>query len=639
MMKDEKKVKSLIVVLWFGAISVIVAMIWANGKYQKEGLLQLGNIYDIPQEALTVISEGASYDYETGEFSFQEDTIELYVDVNSDVSNWNYCTVKVKERKYLTLYLQISFMDEHQNVLFTNSLALGKGKNTFKTPIKGIVKSIKLTIYNSSKEAFGVEEIQLRQKFFDIEDFLQKTVVIFLICVACYILVWAKKSLDWYLIIEVIQNFFILIGNSLGRRISSISCQKKRQKLQTACFTLLFLLSIAMNVTSGNDYSVSGQYWMLGFGILLLFIGVLSVQRPLHKQNWRTGACLLGVALWGVTMFSDLFISKNVPYVGYMMALCGGFVIFAWQNGEGFQNAFYRLLRGLEWTLPFIVVYCMFFRSKKMGILYNGCFPQRESMSMYALALLIAFLADGRTFICQKKFHWRKLFVSGVGASFSVFFLYYSDTLWCNLAAFAIVVIWIVELLYYRSLWKDKVKKLIVTGVVMLLYALVLIIGVKYLIKELPGSLGTDIIYDNEVQETKLTDEEINAIETEWPGWMTMVTRESNKERKELWRLYVQKLNLIGNQDNIQEEQNYVNPSNGLMQVAYKYGMFILAPYLGFLILSFCGIWKQREFLCTAIVLSFVAGIIFEDLEIPYAQPLWFMFYLGMGQFISEEKA
>lgn len=637
-MEDERRVKNIILILLIIVISVVGAMIWANGGYQKDSFLSLGEVFEVPKEALSIGTEVCRYDEKEKGFAIQADVVELYFDVNSKNNDWNYCIVDIKEKSYLPFSAKFDFLAEDQEVLFTNSVSLRTGRNYLKTPIHGTVKTIRMTIYNGIGTRIRIKGIQLRQKYFDMENFMRKSVIIFLVCLTGYIVISARRRIDWYLVVEVLQNFFIFMGNVWGRKIVKIFDRKRRNKLQTACFTIIFILTITMNVISGNDYTVSGQYWMLCFGALLLFTGILSFRKPLKKQNWRTETCLVCVLLWEMTALSDLFVSKSTPYVGYVMSICGGFLIFVWWSEGNYKDAFYRMLRGLEWTLPIIVVYCMIFRSKKVGILYNGCFLQRESMSMYALALFIAFLLDGKRFICQKNFDWKKLFVIGVGSAISAFFLYYSDTIWCNLSAFIALLMWSVDLILQRSLWRKNVSKLAITGFVLLLYSAILIIGIKYLIKELPGSLGTDIEYENEVWETKLSEDLIYAIELEQPGWLDKVTRGNQLERKELWRIYVQKLNFIGHADNLKVEESYMNPSNGVLQIAYRYGVLIWVPYFALLIGSVYSVWKQRDFLWSAIVFSFLIGSLFGDLEIPYAQPLWFMFYFGIGQFFRKDN-
>lgn len=178
-------------------------------------------------------------------------------------------------------------------------------------------------------------------------------------------------------------------------------------------------------------------------------------------------------------------------------------------------------------------------------------------------------------------------------------------------------------------------KKFIILGSAILLYSLALILGIKYLIKEMPSSLGRDIVYKNEVWETKLSEEMMYMLEAEQPGWLNGVTRDIEQDRRSLWREYIQKLNFIGNSDNIRGEEHYLNPSNGILQMAHRYGMFIWIPYFGFLFCSLYGGWKKKNFLLIAVTISFLAGILLEDLEIPFSQPLWIMFYIEIGIYIK----
>lgn len=637
MMDSEKIVKKIILICCGIIISIIGAMIWVNGGYEKGGLLQLGQVYGFSEHAMQTGTESCIYDVENEQFIVQNEAAELYFDVISEAVTWQYLTLKLENISTFPVNWQIDFFDEEGQILFGKTYTLRSGTNNLKIDTQGDIKSIRISMYNRAGATFRIADMKLREKYFYVEDFLKKAVVIFLVCVVIYILTWAGRIIDWYVIIEFLQNFYIWLGDALGSRMAARWSERLRKRGQILCFTLMFLLMIVMNVTCGNNYYDVGRYWLFGFGILCVFIAVLSWQEPLHKLNWRNGICFTWLLLWGLTALSDLFVMKSFSYAGYIMALCSGFAIFIWNNTQHFPQILYRMLKGLEGTLPLVVVYCMIFRYKKPGILYNGCFAQHESMSMYALALLIAFMADANLLISQKRFFEKKIIACGIGAAFSCFFLYYSNTFWCSVAAGTVIFIWCgIQICHFSNL-HGKGKKILVSGIITLVCAIGLILCVKYAIQTFPEKWGTGIIYATDIQKTELSEELMYALEVENPGWITGVVREGEEDRNAVWKTYIQNLNLIGNADNLQLGENYMDPANGLLQMAYRYGMFVLIPYVVLLLQCIYTAFRERKFLWSATVLAFVIVMFFENLEVPFAQPLWLMLYVGIGRFFGKK--
>lgn len=636
MMDNDKVVKKIVTVLAGIFLSVAGAMLWSNGGYKEGGLLQLGEIYDLPKEGLLAEMQGCVYDEKQDIFLVQNETAELYLNVNSEVTSWNYCTLKLKNLNHALVSWRIDFLGQQGEPLFGKDFSLNAGTNNLKVSIREKVGSIKISMNNQVGYSFRIKEIKLLQRYFDIEDFIKKTFVLFLACVVFYILIARGKNSDWYVMIEILQNFYICLGNALGKRTASIRGRKLRQNLQILCFMVIFLLMIVMDAVYGANYSEAGRYWVFGFGALLVIAGLLSFQKPLKKVNWRSPICFSWLLLWGMACFSDLFVRKSFSYTGYMMILCGGFAFFIWHNERNVRQVFYRAAKGLEWTLVPVLIYCVIFRQKKMGILYNGCFRQHESLAMYALTLIIFFLSEWNLLLSQEKLRQRKFIACGLGMAAAASFLYYTRVYWCMAAVAVVLAIWLFFQIRKAKQWKGQWKLRMRLGVVTAICAAVFAVGVRYAVQKVPVMLGTDISYTDEVLTTNFSEGMMYAMELEQPGWISSVVKEP--DRHTAWHTYVQKINLLGNFDRIRVNRSYLEPPNGIVQIAYRYGILILAPYLLLLLLCVYQARKARDFLWSAVVVAFLIGVLWGRLESPFAQPLWLMFYLGVGQFLNEKR-
>ena len=72
--------------------------------------------------------------------------------------------------------------------------------------------------------------------------------------------------------------------------------------------------------------------------------------------------------------------------------------------------------------------------------------------------------------------------------------------------------------------------------------------------------------------------------------------------------------------------------------MSYRYGVFILLPYSLLLLGCLYRAWKERGYLMLAVTVAFGIVMLTQNIELPFAQPLWMIFYLGMGSWFVSEK-
>lgn len=448
-------------------------------------------------------------------------------------------------------------------------------------------------------------------------EFMTKALTIFLFYLAISILLKGKVVQQWYLLIEILQNFYIETGDTIGKKLVEKTTVQIRKILRTCCFMLMFLLMVVMDVKSRNQFRAESRFWVVLFGVLIFVVGILSWEKPLQKRDWKNSFVAIWTILWMIACVSDLLVRKSFSFTGYVMFLCVGFTIFVWQNTGEMRKIYRVILCGLEWTFPIVIVYCLCFRMKKPGVLYSGCFTNRESMALYSLTLFLAFLTNFNEIFKTKKTEIVKLIASGIGLSFSCYYLYYTKVFGCLLAALAIVIIWLVfQIRHIKSIVEKGGKLILILGISILL-SLGLIIIVNAGSKILPQRIGISVNYAKEVEEPD------TKIETEWA------------EKKSVWKEYIREWNLVGNKDALRKSGKTIDACNGFLQMMNRYGIVILIPYS--LILIFC-VWKirkEREFAIFATVVGFLIAMIFQNVEIPFTNALWLLFYLIIGNFFE----
>lgn len=619
-------------------ISVTGAMVWTNGGYQGEKLWHMGSAYDFEQSVIEKGNKKCAYHYDIDAFSVESEEAELKFKVKSKETEWNYLRFQLVHMSTPQMQWIIRFYDADGAIMWENSVTVTEGENTIETPIQGKIKRVGIVIQNQQGSTFKIENMMLRENLFDVADFMTKVLTVFLFYLGVSILLVLGKNADWYFGLDILQNVYIGVGDTLGKAFIQRLPETIKKIMQTGCFMLMFLLMIVMDIVSRNEFEQESRGWVLLFGALFLLLGMLAWQKPLQKRQWKGIFPAIWTCLWVMVCVSDLLVRKSFSFTGYVMLLCAGFAFFVWHNTGQMQQMLIRMIRGLEWTFPVVILYCICFRPKLLGVLYNGCFTNRESMALYAAALFIAFLTELHVLFGKDKVVPLRIFLAGTGLALSCYYLYCSRVPGCCLAALAVAVIWCVSQLKQRKMIFGKWRKLLPVLMITLAAAFSIVIAVNTMSKILPEKIGHSISYENEILETDLPAEIIGKMETAFPGWSQNVAKREEDNRGGIWYSYIRECNILGNSDSLQRSGEVLYAYNGLLQLMHRYGIFVIVPYSLLLIYSMCRVWKEKDFFMRAVVTGFLIAMLFQNVEIPFTNGLWLMFYLAVGTYLEKKQ-
>lgn len=641
----EKNMRFMKIYIW-----VLTGIFFAAGV----GLLKIGGtldvqnpmnqerIYDFSGNELTTSSETWIYDAQSGVFVVQGDKAGKNFASIPYNGSWNYLNLNISRMNADSSEWTLIFLDKANHKLGQQVITVANGENLIPLTYNESFRKLRIRIRNQSGLVFSIDAMQFRMNTvgFSAEVFLPAfrsaltgyIVISLLVFLFCHI-----KGRD---AIEVLQFAYTLPGNYLGSRMRSRLSDRSAGFLRTILFMILFLVVPVMNI-SGNYFDSSlYKYGILASAVLLALIALLAWEKPLQQVKWSGILPAAWFMLWGWSCLSDLFVDKYFKYTGYVFLTAVGFFFFMWNNMNRPKRMMNQLIRGLELTFPIMLVYCLICRKRYVGILYNGAFSNREDMSLYVLAVLIAFLSELHFALVRRKIcHRRKrIILYGIGVSLCVYFLYRANTLTCVCAGGFVILLFVIRLVQKcRTLPLGKAKSL---G--MLALAMVCSVGAVLAVNRtnmyLPDLLDTNIVYENEQWETNLSAAEMAEIEAMVPGYFNDVKHTDEAERNMIWTSYLRKINLLGNESaRVRVSKEYVLCGNGLLEMAYRYGVFVLIPYTLLLLSCLYRSWKERGYLMLAVTLAFGIVLLTQNVEQPFLQPLWMLFYLGMGSWFKEE--
>ncbi|MCI8280106.1 MAG: hypothetical protein HFI76_00045 [Lachnospiraceae bacterium] len=617
-------------------ISIMLAFFWfGNGRAKQGSFWSNGNVYDFSSEELRIGTASCQYIDTDSLFHVIDENADLLFVVSSDVNKWKEAKfelsgLNVSEMKW-RIYLLNDLMEEIKVI----ECVVTDGWNYVDLDMLGTISFIRIEICGYSGTTFSISEAKICQNNFDfiMKKFLWRILWIFCEYIVISIIVYFFRNYDWYLLIKKIQYVFSRIGDGIGGRFYRKFSVKARNSLRTGVFCLLFLLMIPLNIFYEMGELETTRYVILGITAGIITISFLSWEMPLKYVNWRKPIVCNWLFLCAMLALSDVIVKKEIPYSGIILWFALGGCFFVWQNTGNYDFYFRNIIQGLAYTLPVIVLYCLIFREKRPGVLYNGCFSNNESMAIYMTGIFIAFLIklsdDMKKTLCRRL----NIVINMTGLSVSLYYIYCTRVFACLFLVIVLFTVWI-----YKKLKGWKTFSRYITFFTLSLVISIGTIGfIYYMDHFLPSKLGTNIIYVNEIYksmpEKVLTDDAFEKIS----GWMEMVRYEW-KDRKIVWENYIRSLNLFGHSARLQIFQKKMGASNALLEVAYTYGIFCVVPYLILLLEMGFNILKKKEFSKKLVAFTFIVLSMFMNIEKVFLQPLWILFYFEVGKMFQVKE-
>lgn len=583
-------------------ISFMAAMMKASGGGQLNRFFAQGEVYEFSPETFMLSTDSCAYNEETGTYTvLKEKAVKRFPRIKKQKS-WSYMVVNMSNLNRESVKVIFAFYDRDKVKLFEQENDLTDGENLIPIMYPEEFQRIKMILYDQKDLSFTLDAVRLqdREGGFATGSFLKYFAVVFAVYAVLSFLLLRCRGWDGYGLIEYLQYIFILFGNCLGRKMGGAVSGKARSRVRKGLFFLLFLHTIifqALGLYGEEDFY---RFGIMGSVLILILIALFSWERTLDYVNWRKPLPIAWFSLWAGICISDFVVSKLWKFSGYAAIFGISFFFFVWNQMERPKQMRNDLIRGLEWTFPPVVVYCMFFRQRTEGVSYHGAYCNQRDMALYLVVILIAFLAElfySLVYSREKKCLETVAYICG--GAVAVYLLWQTGAAMSIAAAGMALMVFFYKLLNRKRRARGKKLPLAV------LCAVAAVLAVHFSITEVPELLGTNLVYERE-------------------GFEVV-------DRKVIWENYIRSLNLFGNEESLVIYEKNTMAFNGILEMAYRYGIFILIPYLGLLILSLERTLREKGFLMTVTTVAFLMVLLTENVEQPFAHPLWLVFYLGMG--------
>lgn len=637
MERQKKNNVKIYIWLMFGILcSFAVGMMKTSGSLNLGNFFNQGEVYEFAPETFMKSSSSWYYDPSSAMYTITNDKAKKALPSIKVYKSWSYISLNADNLNRESAEMIFYFYDRFGNKVWQQSNVIGMGDNLIPIQYPEKFQKIKMVVKNQPGLTIMVNSMQLKDTDigFQASVFLKAfgiAIMIYLLFTGLIAAVWdiKVKNRNWYAPVEILQYIYILSGNYLGERWTKGLDKKTKSRIRKELFWFLFtnaMIYQALDLYMDKNYY---KYGILLSAVAVVVIAIFSWEKPLQYMKWNGILPISWLVLWTAVCISDFVVSKYFNFTGYAFLFGVGFFFFVWNNMEKPKQIRNDMIRGLEWTFPVVVIYCMLFRQKIEGIFYNGAYCNRQDMALYTLMMLIAFLSEifyYMLYSCSKsREKWIALYT--VGTALSIYFLWMTQVRTCLAAGVLVLIVFFCMLQKEKKPYKKSI--FVIASVCSILAVLMVHISVT----NLPKILDTNLVYENDRYDTVF--EELQTEELD-ENVLKNTSSVTEIHKKAIWKNYLRKMNLFGNKDQLIVYEKKTMAYNGLIELAYRYGILILIPYIGLLLLCFYYAVHEGGFLMLATTLAYGTVMLTQNIEQPFAHPLWIVFYLGMGIWFAE---
>lgn len=652
-------------------MSAMVTMMYLGGDFNTKNFLSAGAVYDFPQKELESSSQGWVYEEGISGHRMRTNGALKKYPLNGKEQKWKYLYIEIADMSIPELGAAICYYGKEKQKILEQPVVLRTGENIIPLQAEIPMNRMGIRILNAREEYLSMESMQIRTT---VSGYTPKRMLkIFTVAYAGFILaftvflilrkrygkimIWGQKAKEvCYVPIEILQYAYQIFGDTVGQRMGKKLSKNQKNEIRILLFALLFFWSIAGNVMNWTMDKSYFRYHVLICTVLILLIAAVSWEKPLKMIKWKKPLAVSWLCLCTGMIISDLFVSKSIAMVGLVLLLAGGYFIFAWGNIQNKNNVICNMMTALELTFFAGTVYCMLFRAKKPAIHYNGLFRSADECSMYGVMMLGVFLTELDRDIRQvrmqdRKCGWKRVTIHMIGTAISCYFIIRAAYITGFAAAGIIILLFALRQIQDVLELKKKLRIMLlpVSAGIIIAFGVVCLVHVS--VKYLPLLLDLQVEYKNELLTTDVNDELKNAFHILEPGSMDGVRQNEDKELPVVWKNYVRRWSLFGNGGNVLKIFRLPTlPENGYIMLMYRYGIFIVFPYVLWQVLVLKeGIRRFRkraqisdgintDFLLLAVGTAFTSFCIFGNVETAFGHPLWICSYLAMGIWFGDRS-
>lgn len=636
-------------------VSVLFCYITANlllsSQISGERICAEGQVFEVQQSVLGKSNHTWVYDDEQELYTIVGDKAVKKFGVWNEAVDWKCLYLNIEGLTESPLEWVFQEYGNDKTLAEQQIITVQNGENWIALPSGNPSKRISIQILGADGLQFRITEMKLSEEIPQKKKVLAITLLLWVVCVLVLTIIRKKYSNSCHhgkvseRIWDFLQYSYLLVGNYEGFQLGHSMSERKKNGIRTGLF---FLLTVyMMTVYNYNRYMGSTQYkyHALLATLILLVIAFLSREKKLKEIRWTSETARLWLIFWLIVCVSDFIVTKRFRFTGWVMLFVVGFFILVWQQMTYPKHIIWNFLHGVEITAAVGVCYNMIFRLKYDGLLYHGYMRTASDFGIFSSFLGLIFLVE--LYECLKKEECGKRMLRSItGFAISVFQVSVSG----ERAAFVYLLLITVAMLFFigthdKEFLRQNRKK--TAGYIAIAFFVVCIYYVA--IKHIPWDLGTMISYPKEKFTSRKDSSVLSVLTATGIEAYQNIQISSTEQKFQVWKACLREINLFGHKAPlIRVWGRTQNLQNQFLQILYRYGILALIPYISMLCAMGKRIWHKiritwknpdsMDILTAGMVLYWCLVGFFGNVELPWYQPSWILFYLLQGRFFAEEK-
>lgn len=643
--KNISKFQIFIVSLFGLLLCVMCALMFAGGNINAEQFFSIGDIYEVSQAELRESSDTLVYNRTLERYDIKGKVAKKKFVLDGKQKNWKYACVVIGDMSQKAINGKIIGYNRKKERVCEQSVVWTAGANQLRMDDSTEIYAVTLAFLRADGGYIELDEIQFRngETAFTVERFGKAFLVsgFFYMLLSFLYFKFVKGRRKRNIKHDAIQlpYPYMVFGDFLQKLTYGTVKYKHKALWCCVLYCILFLWMIFGNSIGWNENDVYCRYYILVSSIIILVITILVIAGEKYRHKWNRTFLCLWLGMWILSAISSYFLISRIHLTGIVMLTIGGMFLYALSCMNNPFEMYRYMAKGLEWSFIIAVVFCVFFRPWREGIEYHGIFDSADGFAMYCVLANGIFLLELIRVFAKSQTAMEAVLYS-IGFGLSLFFVLITESVngaaalllaWssCILANGKFLVIRI------KSDIQKYIRKIILTFVVTGIC--VVLAGVS--VQTVPVLLHTEIEFESEKWYTNLSWKEL--AENQEKGEMQNVSSKDARELDVVWKNYVWNINLLGHAEELQVFRERAVPYNSYLTMVYRYGLFILLPYIGFQIMllgktiEVVRYEKLKSKGCSAKILAAMVTVIFlcfcigGNPEQEMAHPLWFLFYGG----------
>lgn len=649
----EQKIKIAALLLIGILLGMMTAMMYLGGSVSFGDFLQTGRVCDFSQEMLSRSSGAWIYDAESSSFQITAKKAFKKFVLDKKENCWNDLILHVEKMSLPQWNMTLCYYNKAGERIYEQPILLQQGDNFISLNGEMPVYRLGFYVKNMEGESISFTSMQVREKLVarNMPMAIAVAGMTFLtyVLLCCALILYRQKTrrniTGNRVKLPEFADVFENAEHETWKPWKRKNIQEKRCWRRLA-FSLLFFWCIAGNVLGWTADKELYRQHVLICSLLLILAGVTCAEKEERRPNWKTPVMYVWVLLWLGMVAQIFFVKTSIQYHGYAMLLAGIFFLYHWVRMQHPEFVLWDMLAALEIIFFISIICCLLFRPKLPAVQYNGVFKNPEENAMFAVLMLAVFgieMVHG----VQKELRGTKMFFCIFGGLLSAYMIVRTETKAGILAAALIMLIFVWSVFQNWKRWSEWLIAKRVRIFVMSLFCVLLVAGFHIGIKKLPYVADMVCVYENEIKQSNKSQQLLNELEMLIPGSTEGVIQTEKIETALIQKNYVRYLNLWGNAEELKVFGEKRLPYNSYLYMAYRYGIFILVPYILYQIcMLFVGVEYARKakhcrdcgesvrnsrlwILCiTTITIVFC---FMGNCENFLGHPLWICFYLGVG--------